>query len=56
MSESSLEEESSMSMKHCKNRYEINIFTKLTKDEDIKKTCKKYLEITQKIDEKSIKQ
>ena len=53
-SESILEQESAISIKHCKNQYEIDIFTKLTEDGDIKKTCQKRLKITPKIDEKSM--
>ena len=54
-SESILKQESAISIKHCKTRYEIDIFIKLTESEDIKNTCKKRLKITPKIDEKSMK-
>ena len=54
-SESILKQESAISIKQCKTRYEIDIFTKLREDEDIKNTCKKRLKITPKIDEKSMK-
>ena len=53
--ESSLKQESARSIKHCKNQYENDIFTKLTEDEDIKKTSKKRLKNTPKIDETSMK-
>ena len=54
-SESILKQESTISIKHCKTRYEIDIFTKLTEDEDIKNTFEKRLKITPIIDEQSLK-